>query len=54
MEAWVPRAGVLAVKKNRVSERERWGGRETEESHTLLPCTLIMTLHNMTFNLKQL
>ena len=53
MEAWMPRAGVLAVKKNRVSERERWR-RETEESHALLSCTLIMTLHNVTFNLKQL
>ena len=53
MGALVPRAGVLAVKKNIVSERERWG-RETEESHARLPGTLIMTLHNMTFNLKQL
>ena len=49
----MPRAGVLTIKKNRVSVRERWG-RETEESNALLPCTLIMTLHNMTFNLKQL
>ena len=53
MEACEPRTGLLAVKKNRVSERERWG-RETEESHALLPCTLIMTLHKMTFCLKQL
>ena len=53
MNAWVPRAGFLAVTKNRVSERQRWGERETEESHALLPCTLIMTLHNRTFYLKQ-
>ena len=41
MEAWVPRAGVLAIKNNRVSGRERGGGRGRRQ-----PCSIALYIIN--------